>query len=136
MLPTGDQSELSQKLQSLTCRVAVPEWYRTLQARHGTARSPVRSDERRQFARYYFLSPAVLECTGNLSGLHRPPEPFVVLCVDISRCGIAFLHEAPLYPEEEITLWLPLGRMPYVVRRCQRHHERCYQIGAKSGKAE
>jgi hypothetical protein len=136
MFPRRDQPELNRLLQQLTCRVAVPEWYLALESKQGAPRSPVRADERRQFVRYYFLKPAVLQFPGNLSALKREPGPFVVPCLDISRCGIAFLHEGPLYPEEEITLWLPLGRLPYVVRRCQRHHERCYEIGAKSGTAD
>lgn len=136
MLPDGDQSELKRLLQSLVCRAAVPAWYRDLQAKHGAARSPVRADDRRRFARFYFLTPAILECQGNLPALQREPDPFVVLCLDISRNGIAFLHEGPLYPEEEFTLWLPIGRKPFVVRRCTRHHEHCYEIGAKSGESD
>ncbi|MDZ4686630.1 MAG: hypothetical protein SH850_16285 [Planctomycetaceae bacterium] len=136
MLPGGDLSELDGLLQTLTCRVEVPGWYRALQARHGEVLSTVHTDERRRFARLHFLTPAILECQGNLPALKREAEPFVVLCKNLSRNGIAFLHEGPLYSGEEIALWLPIGRRSYVVRRCRRHHERCYEIGAKSGKSE
>lgn len=133
MLPTGSQSDLSRALASLTCRVEVPEWYETLQAKNGTAQSPVRPDDRRRFARFHCLTPAVLECRGSLPALPRESTPFVVLCKDISRNGIAFLHEVQLFPEEEITLWLPLGKLTYSISRCRRHNERCYEIGAKAG---
>jgi len=132
MLPRCDQPELERLLQPLTCRVEIPDWYRALRAQHGNARSPVRPDERRRFARFYFLTPALMKCHGNLSVVKRESELFVVHCLDISRNGIAFLHEAPLYPEEELSLWLSLGRKTYTVRRCSRHSECCYEIGAKA----
>lgn len=131
MLSSGDPAELTQLLQTLSCRVAVPEWYRELVARRGSIGSPVRANEQRQFARYFYPLKAVLQCDGNLPALPRPRQPFVVLCKDVSRSGIAFLHEAPLYPAEEISLWLPIGVRNYVVRRCRRHHAACYEIGAQ-----
>lgn len=133
MLPASSQPELTRVLSSLTCRVEVPDWYQSLQAKNGSVRSPVRPDDRRRFARYHCLTPAVLECRGGLPALPREPVPFVVLCIDISRNGIAFLHESQLFPEEEITLWLPLGKLTYSIRRCRRHNERCYEIGARAG---
>jgi hypothetical protein len=119
-------------LQSLTCGVEVPAWYRELQARHGQVQAPVRADERRRYARFHCLLPAVLECRGNLPMQPREPGRSLVLCKDVSRNGISFLHAEPLYPEEELSLWLRIGRRSYVVQRCRRHNARCYEIGAQT----
>ena len=50
---------------------------------------------------------------------------------DISRGGAGFLHSAPLYPGERVRLGLPTGSLDYIVVRCARHHELCYEIGAE-----
>ena len=129
MLPGGDSTELTGLLQTLPCRVSIPAWYQALIGQRGPV--AVLPDEKRRFARHSFTVKAVLEYRANLPALPRTSEPQLVLCKDLSRSGISFLHAEPLFPGEEVTLWLPTGRRSFTVRRCRRHEERCYEIGAQ-----
>lgn len=129
MLPNGDPAEVTKLLQTLTCGISVPDWYEALLSKRGELAGP--ADDRRQFPRYYYPTKALMRYRGNLPSRPRPLNPYIVLCRDLSRSGIGFLHEEPLYPSEEVLLWLPTGCRTYCVRRCVRHNEKCYQIGAQ-----
>ncbi len=130
MLPHGDSTQLTRLLQTLPCRVAIPDWYLALVGR-GTNPSRTLPDERRRFTRFNFPVKAVMTCGGNLPALPRTTEPHVVLCKDLSRSGICLLHAEQLYPGEEILLWLATGRKKYTVRRCRRHQPQCFEIGVQ-----
>lgn len=129
MLSSDDAAEMMRLLRTLPCRVAVPDWYQALVGRRGAAASL--ADERRRFTRFNYATKVLMKYSGNLPSLPRPLDPYIVLCKDLSRNGIGFLHAEPLYPHEEVVLWLPTGCRSYLVRRCRRHNERCYEIGAQ-----
>lgn len=129
MLPGSDAAEITHLLRTLPCRIAVPDWYQGLLNRRGEMAGP--ADDRRAFTRFYYPTKALLKYRGNLPSLSRPLDPYIVLCRDLSRSGVGFLHEEPIYPSEEVLLWLPTGCRTYSVRRCVRHNEKCYEIGAQ-----
>lgn len=129
MLPDRHPNELTQLLRTLPCRIAIPEWYLELLGQRGPA--PGLPEEQRRFVRFNYPVKAVMTCLNNLPALPRTPEPHLILCMDLSRNGLGFLHAEPLYPGEEVSLWLPTGCRTYVARRCRREQPQCYEIGVE-----
>ena len=87
-------------------------------------------DERRQFARFAFLSKTLLEVATSFKCVERPREHFTIVTTDVSRDGVAFLHVEQLYPGELVTVWFPTCKVACRVTRCLKHNAKCYEIGA------
>jgi hypothetical protein len=124
-----DYSELLNRLlESCECDLAVPsEWQDRLALRGVIPSIP---DDRRQFVRHRFTRRGVLECKETCSSIPRKYTIAQVVTSDVSRSGIAFLHSEQLYPGEEVSLWLPIGKRTYIVQRCVEHNDNCFEIGA------
>jgi hypothetical protein len=126
-----EQSDLSEFLASLPCRIMLPEGALT---RRGDDRSfPPNFNDRRRFARrcvFDSLSRAALEYRQTLPAAPREPGWHAVYVVDVSRGGMRLFHFEPLYPQESFRVVLASGvQREVVVARCRRICERCYSIG-------
>src|SRR5260370_37798339 len=129
MLDAFRLKEMQATLEAPPCRVVLPRGWKDFF--HGRAPQVWPGDNRRRYVRSHFPMRAVLEILGNLPAVPRGRDEHVVLMKDISRGGAGFLHAAPVYPGERVRLCLPTGSLDYVVVRCTRHHELCYEIGAE-----
>ncbi len=124
-----DYSEiLSKLLEACECDLAVPSEWQDRLTRRGVIQ-PIPGD-RRQYIRHHFNDWGVLEYDETFSSIPREHTIAQVMTIDISRSGIAFLHSEQLFPGEQVSLWLPIGKRSYVVERCVEHNDSCFEIGA------
>jgi hypothetical protein len=128
MLETDYLRALTTVLNSLTCNVALPSCWTDFSTKRGPL--PGRQHEERSYARFHFPTRALLQMESTapapaVEALH------VVLTKDLSRSGISFLHSLELFPGDRLWLWLTTGRCRYTVKRCVRHNDSCYEIGAQ-----
>lgn len=130
MLDALRRDDLAALLKALPCRIVVPAGWKKDFARRGDLPTAFHDDTRR-FARAACPAAAILEIESTLPAFPRDQEPHSILLKDISRQGVAFLHHEQLFPRERVQLLLPNGRLTYVVCRCLRHNERCFEIGAE-----
>jgi hypothetical protein len=128
MLAADRLEKLKAALESLPCPVVLPSEWKDFFQRRGPLTAI--GDDGRRFARQHFPMRALLELTTSLAAIPREYGRHVVLMRDLSRQGVSFLHAAQLFPEERVELTLPTGRILYTVVRCQRHNDRCYEVGA------
>lgn len=116
-------------LEKLKCGIQVPREWLDLLEQHGPL--PAKMDDGRRFPRFHYRVRGVLEHRQTLPALPRSPERFVVLTKDVSRKGVAFLHETQLFPTERANLWVPSGKATEIeIQRCTWINERCYEVGA------
>ena len=95
---------------------------------------PAVMENRRRFARAYYRTSAALLIKASLPAIARPPMVTSIYVTDISRGSIGLLVDRVFYPEERLTINVPmLGLKQVVVRRCRRLGERCYALGAEFG---
>ncbi|HEX4070200.1 MAG TPA: PilZ domain-containing protein [Planctomycetaceae bacterium] len=128
MLEANDHAELSDRPAEVPCAVEIPRALQQRLARRGAQDATF--DERRQFARFAFLSKTLLEVATSFKCVERPREHFTILTTDVSRDGVAFLHVQQLYPGELVTVWFPTCKVACRVTRCLKHNAKCYEIGA------
>ena len=129
MLDADRFKRLKAMLDALPCRVVIPAEWKDYFARRGPLASL--GDEYRRFVRQHFPSKALLELSTSISAIPRANTKHVVLMKDISRQGVSFLHDAQLFPGEQVELTLATSRISYTVVRCLRHNHRCYEVGAE-----
>jgi hypothetical protein len=129
MLEEDYSEHLSKLLDTCECDLAVPSEWKDRLSKQGVIKE-IRND-RRKHVRHHFSRRAVLEFDQTFPSIPREPTLAQVVTSNVSRQGIAFLHSEQLYPGEQITLWLPIGKLAYVVERCVEHNDNCYEIGAK-----
>jgi hypothetical protein len=129
MLEEDYSKHLSKLLDTCECDLAVPSEWKDRLAQQSVI-DPIR-EERRKYVRHHFIHRAVLECDQTVPSIPREPTLTQVVTSNVSRQGIGFLHSEQLFPGEQITLWLPIGKLAYVVERCVEHNDNCYEIGAK-----
>jgi len=124
-----DYSELLDKLLE-TCEsdLAVPSEWEDRLSQRGII-EPIH-DDRRSYIRHRFTRPGMLEFDETFSSIPRDHTLAKVVTRDVSRCGIAFLYSEQLYPGEQVSLWLPIGKRTYIVERCIQHNDNCFEIGA------
>jgi len=130
MLDAVRSDDLTALLKTLPNRVVIPPGWKRDSARRGEMPAAYHNDTRR-FVRVPCLASAVLEVESTLPYFPRDPELHSILMKDISRQGVGFLHHQQLFPRERVQLLLPNGKLSYVVCRCLRHNERCFEIGAE-----
>jgi hypothetical protein len=129
MLDAARHENLNVRPDARSCPVVLPpEWSDYFQRR---GPQTWQGDEIRRYVRSHFPIPALLEVTTPLRAIPREPARHVVLMKTISRQGSSFLHADQLYPGERIELTLPTGRREYMVVRCVRHNDRCFEIGTE-----
>jgi hypothetical protein len=96
--------------------------------------APSVMENRRRFARVYYRTAAALLIKSSLPAIPRPPMVTTVYVSDISRGSIRLLVDRVFYPEERLTINIPmLGLKHLLIRRCRRVGERCYELGAEFG---
>ena len=128
MLEDDYSRDLSKLLETCECDLAVPsEWLDCLTRRGVIQPIP---DDRRKYIRHHFGSQSVLEYDQTLSSIPREYSIAQVMTRDLSRSGIAFLHSDQLFPGEQVSLWLSIGKRSYIVERCVEHNDNCFEIGA------
>lgn len=127
MLETDYQTELTHLLATLPCDVLIPTSWGSFFTERGPA-TPTYGDRRRR-VRHRVRIKAVLEVEQTLPMIERDPLSFVVYSHDVSRDGLAFVHSQQMFPSETCQLWLPHGKVPLIVTRCQRFNSRCYVVG-------
>jgi len=134
MLDAVRGEDLKTLLKVLPFRVLIPPGWKRTAGRHGDRPTAVHDDLRR-FARAACSASAVIEVEPTLPAFPREADLHVILMKDLSRQGVGFLHCEQLFPGECLHLLLPNGSLRYVVRRCLRHNERCFEIGAELASA-
>jgi hypothetical protein len=129
MLDGARHKNVSARPEAQSCPVVLPpEWHDYFQRRGPQI---WQGDEIRRYVRSHFPIPALMEVTTTLPAIPREPARHVVLMKNISRQGSSFLHADQLYPGERVELTLPTGRLAYLVVRCVRYNERCFEIGTE-----
>jgi hypothetical protein len=128
MLEDDDQHEMTSRLATLNCAVEVPLSLRSRLSARGP--KPLARDDRRRFARFSTPAKMLLDIQTTIPGIERAPQTFVVLTIDVSREGVAFLHASELFPGELAILWFPDGQLACRIVRCLRHNAACFEIGA------
>lgn len=86
---------------------------------------------RRRFARRKMRQQVLCQVVSILPALPRSFSTSKAIALDLSRCGISFLSDKQLFPEEEVLLWTLVGQIPCKVARCLKHNNHCYEIGAE-----
>ena len=129
MLDRVRREELNPPVDSLPCPVTLPPEWKDFYRRRGPQQS--QPGDNRRFVRSHFPTKALIEVEQTLPAFPRPRETHVVLMKDLSRQGVGFLHAAQLFPGERVRLSLATGRLVYMVTRCIRHNDACYEIGAE-----
>jgi hypothetical protein len=86
---------------------------------------------RRRFARRKMGHQILCQVASVLPAFPRKFSTCKAIALDLSRCGIRFLLDQQLFPEEEVLLWTLIGQIPCKVARCLKHNDRCYEIGAE-----
>ncbi len=86
---------------------------------------------RRRFARRKMGQPVLYQIGSTLPAFPRNISTSKAIALDLSRCGIRFLSDKQLFPEEEVLLWTLIGQIPCKVARCLKHNDHCYEIGAE-----
>ncbi len=127
MLEDDYTRSLNRLVEICECDVDIPSEWRDRLARRGVIQ-PV-PDDRRKYVRHRFSSQAVLEYGETFSSIPRDHTIARVVTCDVSRSGLAFLHSEQLFPGEQVTLWLPIGKRSYVVAWCVEHNDNCFQVG-------
>ena len=127
MLEDDYTRSLNRLVEICECDVDIPSEWRDRLKRRGVIQ-PV-PDDRRQYVRHRFNSQAVLEYDETFSSLPRDRTIARVVTCDVSRSGLAFLHSEQLFPGEQVTLWLPIGKRSYVVAWCVEHNDKCFVVG-------
>jgi PilZ domain-containing protein len=119
---------LNKLLETCECDLAVPSEWQDQLARQGVIESI--PGDRRKYIRHHFNDRAVLEYAETFTSIPRVHTIANVVTRDISLGGIAFLHSEQLFPGEQVSLWLSIGKRFYVVERCLQHDDHCFEIGA------
>jgi hypothetical protein len=89
---------------------------------------PAGKQDQRRFPRYYFRTKAGV-CFLPLKGTRYDQFQRATYIKDLSRSGLAFLHDEPLDAGEIVNFLLPNGTIRGVsVMRCKRVSLRCYEI--------
>jgi hypothetical protein len=128
VLEENDHRELTERPAEAPCAVEIPRALQQRLARRGAQVATY--DERRQFARFAFLSKTLLEVATTFKCIERPARHDTILTTDVSRDGVAFLHAEQLYPGELLTVWFPTCKVACRVTRCLKHNAKCFEIGA------
>lgn len=129
MLEVDYRQELIDRLAEMKCRVQVPRALRRLFESRGLIES--KPHERRRFTRLASPSKMLLEIEATIKESDGVSRFFSVLATDLSRSGVAFLHEQELFPGDAPVLWFPTGKVACRVARCLRHNARCFEIGTE-----
>ena len=123
----SDQPSVQQLIQSLPCRVELPEDATLFFSRRGPLVSQY--DEKRQYPRFYCRTEAALVCKQSLPACTRQSRTHRIYVKDISRRSIAFLHFEQLFPCEKVDVILTDGGLrPITVIRCRRIQKDCYEV--------
>jgi hypothetical protein len=129
MLASNPENQLTIPRDVQACRVVLPAAWTDFFERRGP-QLHYGADNRR-FIRTHFPTQALMELPGTHPSIPREFERHVVLMKDISRQGVGFLHSAQLYPGERVTIIFPTGRRDYMIVRCLRHNDLCFEVGAE-----
>ena len=129
MLDPNSDSPLAVATNVFPCRVVLPAEWTDFFERRGPQLHY--GEDSRRFIRTHFPAKALMELGATHASIPREFERHVVLMKDISRGGVGFLHSAQLYPNERVALVFPTGRRSYIVMRCLRHNDLCFEIGAE-----
>ena len=127
MLEDDYQQVLKVRLGHTECRVQVPRTLRRLFESRGLVES--KPNERRRYTRLSSPAKMLLEIDSTIRDSDHRSRFFAVLATDLSRSGVAFLHEEELFPGDSPLLWFPSGKVACRVVRCLRHNARCFEIG-------
>jgi hypothetical protein len=128
MLENDYRSALSERLADIDCRVEIPRSMQQIFSARGPCQRNM--NERRRFMRFWRPGKVLLEVATTIKGIPRESRFYLVVATNISRDGVAFLHEEQLFPGEVSFAWFPTGRLACRVTRCLRHNSRCFEIGA------
>ena len=102
MLGGSDAKLIVEKaLEKLPCRVETPEAWTDFFDQ--TGREAGRFDDRRRDPRFHCRGKAVLKYNGTF---------YAIYLKNVSRRGVAFLHEGQVFPRERVRVWLPNGTSP------------------------
>ena len=108
--------------------VQVPPALQALSRSQATPNAP---GNHRRFARRKITGDMFCKVSNPLPKFSRTENFFKVASLDISRCGVSFLANKELYPEEALLLWTLIGRIPCRVVRCVKHNDACFEVGAE-----
>lgn len=125
----SEQADAAELIALLPCEVELPENWSDYFSRSGPA--PARGEDVRRFPRFYLRTGAALSYRTTLPSMHRPDVAYRVYLKDISRSSVAFVHSEQLFPCERMEMLLADGTHWFVtVVRCQKRHNRCYEVAA------
>jgi hypothetical protein len=123
------QADAAELIVELPCEIELPENWADYFARTGPV-ATVPEDGRR-FPRFYLRTAAALRYRTTLPHLPRAEVAYRVYLKDISRSSVAFLHSEQLFPRECHEMLLADGTRWFItIVRCQKRHDRCYEVAA------
>jgi len=129
MLDTNSDLQVAAASDVFPCRVVLPAEWKDFFQRRGPQLHY--GEDNRRYIRTHFPTKALMEIGSTHASIPREFERHVVLMKDISRQGVGFLHSVQLFPNERVELIFPTGRRSYLVVRCLRHNDLCFEIGAE-----
>jgi hypothetical protein len=123
------QPDAAELIVELPCEIELPENWADYFARTGPL--PTVPGDGRRFPRFYLRTAAALFYRTTIPKLPRPETAYRVYLKDISRSSVAFLHSEQLFPSEQLEMLLADGTHWFVtIVRCQKRHDRCYEVAA------
>lgn len=129
MLVDSYEERVSACVIRMGCDIQVPDqWAGTFFDEDGPM--PTLIDEQRKYVRFRMRTKAILQVRQTIPAIERSKKKFVY-SVDVSRCGLGFLHAKQLFSGEICDVWLPTKKCTYEVMRCRYYNANCYLIGAR-----